>query len=955
MKKLILYICLLFIFPISYATPSHASDPIKQDYIIIISSYREEIKWSTELADRVEAGIKRQYPGVRVHTDYLNSDLGIGASAIDVKFRTIFRSVINESENTQDALDLSYSTIFKNISNYPRLIILIGNEAWSYYRSYWHNMDKWIDTPVILAAVNDSTLSSIWAPPTPIKWSDLQDNTQRELSLDIDIHDNSLKEISFDNLNSVTLKGRLNDSIQRFAISHSFNVTGVIIPDMIRENIEMIKRLKPDVKEIIFADYDFYSSQYAYRKLLQIGAEYPDLQFSLLPTDNKDPDAFFGKMMSINKDKAILTYSWSVDPEYSAMSLKKIDSLFSHNQSAPIFSLMPDYSNNEYKIGGTHFSLDESVDKVVTQAIKILKGEDSSNIPFQYAQGNKISLNKQALKNYRLAGKAKKISGVTYRNIPLSFFKRNEAIILTIFILLSIILAVFCIFFIKHLYNKRKEKEYLKYKSLYNELQLIYDNTNIDFSIYNQKGNLIIKIENQSKTDNRTDILTNNIFTNPYLSSHIKEELKRNRPVNTEISVDTLSKEDNPLDKEFYHLIVKPLSNNQYKGAQFMAISLDVTSVMIDQRAREKYEKLLTFASDTFKVGVAYYDLIDGTGYANNFWYVNFGEEPKNETIINPTYKYVSSPERVSLIDYMQKARKELMEPFQMNLRVQGEDGAIHWIMQYIYQVRLDASNENIHIVELNINIDLQKQSEIRLSNAKKESEKAIKETEEFLANISHEIRTPLNAILGFSNILSQMPLEKDEKKQMSDIIKKNNTLLLQLINDILELSKFDAGIVEFNFSNINLNELIRNLCAEYKGRIPSDKPVILTQNIPDTNYLINSDNIYLTHLLKHLLSNAIKFTDVGSISCGYIKNDDHYYFFVQDSGIGIPLEKQDCVFRRFEKIDSFVQGSGLGLSLCKSIVSALGGEMGLKSRLGEGSLFWFTLPVENPHIKSNP
>ncbi|WP_099463774.1 PAS domain-containing hybrid sensor histidine kinase/response regulator [Parabacteroides provencensis] len=213
-----------------------------------------------------------------------------------------------------------------------------------------------------------------------------------------------------------------------------------------------------------------------------------------------------------------------------------------------------------------------------------------------------------------------------------------------------------------------------------------------------------------------------------------------------------------------------------------------------------------------------------------------------------------------------------------------------------------------------------------------------------FLANMSHEIRTPLNAIVGFSNLIIETD-DRSEIEEYSHIIEANNELLLQLINDILDLSKIEAGQLEFNYSDVDVSTIFYDLEQIYKYRIK--KGVSLETDLPEQSCIIYSEKNRLTQVISNFLSNASKFTTSGSIRMGYSYTADSLRFYVQDTGKGISPENIPFVFNRFAKFDSFVQGTGLGLSICESIIHHLGGEIGVDSELNKGSLFWFTLPCK--------
>lgn len=217
-----------------------------------------------------------------------------------------------------------------------------------------------------------------------------------------------------------------------------------------------------------------------------------------------------------------------------------------------------------------------------------------------------------------------------------------------------------------------------------------------------------------------------------------------------------------------------------------------------------------------------------------------------------------------------------------------------------------------------------------------------------FLANISHEIRTPLNTIVGFSNMLAEdgngvFSITKEEKAAYSSIINKNSSLLLQLINDILDVSRIEAGIVDIKYSLIDLRKIFEEVVQEFASKIREG--VELRIEIPDTEIDFICDKNRLLQLLSNFVSNAVKFTFTGTITLGYNVCNDGVKFYVTDTGIGIAKDKQSLIFENFIKLNSYVQGTGLGLAICRNIVTHLNGEIGVESELGSGSTFWFKLP----------
>ena len=232
------------------------------------------------------------------------------------------------------------------------------------------------------------------------------------------------------------------------------------------------------------------------------------------------------------------------------------------------------------------------------------------------------------------------------------------------------------------------------------------------------------------------------------------------------------------------------------------------------------------------------------------------------------------------------------------------------------------------------------------LREAKNKAEESNRLKSAFLANMSHEIRTPLNAIVGFSDMICQVD-DPVEKQEYMKIIIANNELLLQLIDDILDLSKIEAGTMDFSYSVTDVNELMSNICHQMEQKDHSPEVQIsFIEKAPTC--VINTDRVRLSQVMINLMSNAMKFTERGSISIGYRISEakDEIYFFCKDTGMGIAADKLELVFERFVKLNAFVKGTGLGLAICRVIVERLGGAIGVDSKEGEGACFWFRIPV---------
>lgn len=236
------------------------------------------------------------------------------------------------------------------------------------------------------------------------------------------------------------------------------------------------------------------------------------------------------------------------------------------------------------------------------------------------------------------------------------------------------------------------------------------------------------------------------------------------------------------------------------------------------------------------------------------------------------------------------------------------------------------------------------KKTEDELIASRIKAEESDKLKTAFLANMSHEIRTPLNAIVGFSK-LNIDTCDDTERALYADIIEKNSDMLLNLFNDILDLSALEADTMDFAISTVKMNEVCHQLYGQYVGTMPAG--VALVMDPMDEHLSIEGDWRRILQIGNHLLNNAIKFTRSGTINFGFHQKGDMVLFYVKDTGIGIDPKQGKTIFQRFDKVDSFVQGTGLGLPICRMLVEKMGGKIWLRSVYGKGSTFYFTLPLK--------
>lgn len=279
------------------------------------------------------------------------------------------------------------------------------------------------------------------------------------------------------------------------------------------------------------------------------------------------------------------------------------------------------------------------------------------------------------------------------------------------------------------------------------------------------------------------------------------------------------------------------------------------------------------------------------------------------------------------MTNYEDKPREELLKIIE-----QLEEKATQLSVQ-----QQSAKQEHLRAEQINV----RQQNELEAARIKAEEADRLKSA--FLANMSHEIRTPLNAIVGFSKLLCAMDATP-EKSQYAEIIDKNSEILLNLFNDILDLSSLEADSLKFNIQTVKPRDICLQLEQQFRPKTQNGVKLILDDVEEDIQ--VYGDWRRIIQIIKNLLSNAVKFTHEGEIHFGYREKEDFVEFYVKDTGIGISAERVPTIFQRFGKVNHFIQGTGLGLTLCRMLVEKMGGRIWLRSQEGKGSRFYFTLPL---------
>ena len=482
----------------------------------------------------------------------------------------------------------------------------------------------------------------------------------------------------------------------------------------------------------------------------------------------------------------------------------------------------------------------------------------------------------------------------------------------------------------------------------------IFTNIPAGVEIYDTNG-ILVDINNKNMEifgiRDKADVIGINLFENPNLSPQLIERIREQDVVDFRLDYEFGSIEGYyPSDRRnkinLYTKVSKIYDSKGYFTG-YALINIDNTE-RIDALSRIcDFENFFLLISDYAKVGYAKLNLQDKKGYAIKQWYKNMGED-ENASLpeVVEVYGKMHPEDRKQMLDFFYKARLGKVKDFKGEMRIlrPGTKDQWNWIRTNVVVNQFKPENGVIELIGINYDITELKETESKLIDAKEKAETADRLKSAFLANMSHEIRTPLNAIVGFSSLLVQEE-NPEEREQYMAIVEENNELLLQLISDILDLSKMEAGTFDFVERELDVNLLCEDMVRVMKLKAKPGVEVVFDRHLPEC--VIASDRNRLNQVIANFINNAIKFTATGSIRLGYDRIDaGHLRFYVADTGIGIMQEKQTEIFDRFVKLNSFVHGTGLGLSISKSIVEQLGGTIGVESEPGKGACFWFTLPI---------
>lgn len=878
--------CVLLLCSLSFT--GYARRPQQQERLLIINSYNENAPWSQNLVTPVLLQTSRM-ENVNVKVLNMNGTLIRNDSLYQV---------------TEDGL-------FHRCRDWkPDYLLLIGNMAFNLRDRI---QKEWGDVPMILAGDMDSYA------PLPFYF------TGRSVNM------------TDDGLIPLT------------TLREKYNFTFIEASSKYKETIDLMVRMLPDMKKLVFAADELYLNQRLDR-LIQayIASRYPTLQYERLVGNEGNDNVLQKYLLDTEPDKGILFSTWFYDRKnlLGESTLVSGDFRLVASSAYPIFALRSDYVT-EGGFAGGYFYDSKEMEKNIADALMQLieKKKSARELPFVYSQRNFPLFNYMQMKIDNIPVE-RCPEGSVFINRPPTFWEQYSWQIVSVLILL---VATAVIYTLIYLAQRRRIALLNTYDTLirnmpvfYTQGKVIFDNdkkvTDVEYLIGNT---LFQSVYNQNKEEMGKEAM----FHKEYIV-RFTEMLFQNRK---NISFLYYFKQS----RKFYEVII---CHSQEKD-KIDIFGMDITARHQAEKALSESNKKLEMTLSVAHIIPWRWDLRNKTiaceagrilnhmGFnrlsgSNRLTHIIRAEEyfqkihPDDQQRIRETYDALTQ-------GILHTARTE----FRILSKTKEEEEHTDWMEVNVMIDQIGTDGRPTSLLGSLLLITARKQQEQALINARERARESDRLKSAFLANMSHEIRTPLNAIVGFSNLLCSTESE-EEKKEFVNIIENNNQLLLQLISDILDLSKIEANTLDFNYQVVDLNQVFKNVENTIRPRLQPG--VVLNINLGAAECLVYTEKSRLSQVIINLLTNACKFTSHGSITCGYEIHGTELYMYVRDTGLGISKEDQKKVFERFSKLNNFIQGTGLGLPICQNIIEKMGGRISVESEgKDKGSNFWFTIPYD--------
>lgn len=932
MRYIAIVFCLLF--TVNLSGEQKGAD----DYILLISSYSSRYPWPKVIENTFREELGKNDTSVKVYSEYLNCD---------------------RFSSSETWLERMQVIIRHHAPHPPKIVVLLADGAWMAYRKAYAG--EWGDVKVLIAGVKD--------------WG-----------LDFDRY-----------LDKQALSP--DDFVETSELCKRYNATGLTERVGVSKTVRMMKQLFPDMKNVVLiGDNCFYGIFVSLLGQKFVGKDHPGFNFVSLDGRFMTTDSLLQHLRQLPDHSGVIYASWLQDMTGQTNDFEKMnDTIFSIVRQ-PMFSLSDWGGKYDEFLGGYYYSSSNYGQRLANIAVELLHGAEPEDIPLNNAgEDFGAHLNKSLVLKYKV-NPAILGESVTYFNMPRSFWEENKGVLINTLIgSLAFILVLMIGFYFYRTRNYLRWQQELSDSlkvSLENQrhvsetLEIFLQEKTEEEAVnqmllrmleeYHADRAYVIEFDRSGQyCDNTYEIVAEGIEPQRENLQHVLLDEAGNiylRVLKNELlAVDDLTEMRGRMAEEEWAILMKqgiqsilvaPLhSNNRTWG--FVGVDF----VREKKKWMEQDELYLSTLSHVLSIGLSHFR----SGVLQKESELRFGYLYRNTSLAICLFDAKGVLQEVN--DCFQEAtgitnRKDLIGLSLYSLRFLSEerwevlDGTGQLVMDYvfspkaweeayqIYSSRKSLCYFTVHVKELKDEVGntlgymMVWIDNTVLVEARAKAEESDRLKSAFIANMSHEIRTPLNAIVGFSELLTtDDELGAEERSEYIKLIRTNTDLLLQLINDILDLSKIEAGVLDFVPEKVDLELLLSGIESLYKLKAKKDVEVEFAERHTGLQFLFVDKN-RLSQVICNFLNNALKFTAKGYIRFGYEMREREVYFFVEDTGTGIPREKQESIFQRFVKLDSFKQGTGLGLSICSTIVEKWKGQIGVVSEEGRGSTFWFTVPI---------
>lgn len=857
--------------------------------LLILNSYNEGAPWAQEIINPIMREVSNRDGFQAVEVVHLNSTL---------------------IHNDKDFDNMSRGIFDRFVDRKPDYLVLVGDFAFTLRDSI---VERWGDVPMLLVVQSEQY--------------GMRDYYYTYIDENEAMNPDKLYPLE--------------------SIHDDYNFSIVVTPNLYKETVDMMAYMFPDMNKLVFVADALYQNRQLNQQLREyLSREYPDMDYEWLVANEENSRALQQYLNNTDHNIGMLLSTWFFErmtvhghPQLIAGEARMIS-----GAHRPVFGLRAAYLN--YGITGGYFpSPDEMQKKIHAGLLDLISDKDMRKVPFRKVADSYPIVNYNHLMRDGIPESSCQ-PGTVFMNRPKSAWELYHTYIIAGGIVL---LAIMAVIVARVMFQNRRIAMLRAHERLLNNMPVGFSQAKV---VRGNDGN-VVDIEYHGGNAMFRELLKRNalpgkpdkLFDADFIAKIVERLLHRRRSVRfsynfpyTDVTYEFLISIGNEINKvvDDVNVFAVDITEkcNAERDLREFAHKLDVTmnvAHIIPWRWDIRKHKIMCEAMRMLRR--SHYNvtaMAEDVRVINEEDYLNCIHPDDMERVCDVYRRFV-------------EGRLEYIKMEYRFIRRKPKCDMVEWIEVCAAVTERDDNGMPTVLIGSMLLITERKRQEEMLIAARERAAEADKLKMAFLANMSHEIRTPLNAIVGFSNLLAKT-VDADKKQRFINIINKNNQMLLKLIGDVLDMAKVESNTLDFNFRPTDLNHLIQEVDSTMRIKLSNDVMLNYVLGAPDC--IIDTDPDRLNQVLMNLLNNAAKFTTKGSITFGYELRDDEIYFYVRDTGIGIPDQDAERLFSRFTKLNNFIPGTGLGLSISKSIVEMLGGSIGVKSAgHNRGSIFWFTIP----------